>query len=197
MSERRFPYEKIAKLESEQRRASEPADAMAALIADIVGRPDPVVLDVGVGTGYYAIPTARALPAARVIGFDVEPRMLEAFVERVEAAGVGDQVTTSIGAVDAAAGLPFEDDSVDIALMASLYHELDDRPRALAELRRVLRPGGKLLISDWDPAGSTEHGPPAYHRVAPEVVEAELRASGFFFVERRDLYENHYLFIGE
>lgn len=195
MTDKRFPYEKLAKLESDKRRAAQPAQALVDVIADVVLRPDSVVLDVGVGIGYFAIPLMQSLPESRVIGLDVEPRMLEEVAQRIEPLGLGERIRLLEGAIDQSVGVDLVDDSIDVALLVNLYHELDDRSVALGELRRLLRPGGMILVCDWDPAGPTDFGPPKDHRISAETVEDELRASGFPECSRRQVYDHFYVLL--
>ena len=179
-----FPVEKAAKLHSEQRRSRQPFEPLVRLVAP--WKPA-ALLDVGVGTGYFAIPLAEALPRARVVGLDSEPKMLELARARAEEQGLGDRLELS---ATGRHGLDAPDRSFDLVLMAQLYHELSDRPRHLAEVRRVLRAGGRLVIVDWDKgAGDGSHGPPDGHRVARADAEAELRRAGFANIEAHDLYD--------
>lgn len=180
--ERRFPPEKIARLDSPERLQFQPAAPLVELVA--AWAPG-TVLDLGVGTGTYALPLCQRLPAARVIGLDVEPRMLEVFRERAEAAGCAGAVRFLEAAVER---IPLPSATVDVALLVNLYHELDDRPGALVEIRRVLVPGGHLVICDWDPAAPGEHGPPLDHRIPRPTAEAELAAAGFVDVTAHALY---------
>lgn len=190
VSDRRFPVEKIAKLDSPARRSRQPPGPLVELIAS--WSPDRL-LDIGVGTGYFAIPLARALPAASILGLDVEPRLLEVAGQRLEDAGF-DRVRlrpTDPDRIDA------ETDSRDLALMVALYHELDDRPAYLGEVRRVLGEGGRLVVCDWSPEGSHEAGPPMDHRISRGVVEQELAAAGFTAVTAHDLYSDFYVLEGK
>lgn len=191
MSEsKRFPPEKIAKLDNEERRAHQPAAPLVDLVAE--GRPRRV-LEVGVGTGYFAILIAETLPEAEVIGLDVEPQMLEIFTNRAAARLDPGRARTVQATAEEVAAL--EPDSVDLVLMANLYHELDHRDAALSEARRLLRPGGRLIICDWDPEASADFGPPADHRLDRDIVAAELTKAGFSTVEPRPLYEDLYTLV--
>ena len=92
------------------------------------------VLEVGCGTGGFAERLAGALPDSAVVATDQSPR----FVELTAARGVEARVAD-------VQDLPFEDDAFDaVAAMWMLYH-VPDLHRGLAELRRVLRPGGLLV----------------------------------------------------
>ena len=133
-NDRRFPPEKIAKLDSPQRHAMQPPAAIVEILA--AARPA-TVLDVGVGTGFFALPLAAALPESKVIGLDVEPRMLAVFEERATEKGLAGQVELLEAPPDA---VPLPDGAVDAALLANVYHELDDRGAYLRELHRTIAP---------------------------------------------------------
>ena len=98
------------------------------------------VLDVGCGTGLFAAALARN---AEVVGVDPEPRMLEVARENTDGA-----VELHVAPAER---LPFADGSFERAILRLVVH-LIDRPRALAELRRVLGEGGRLVIATFDPS---------------------------------------------
>lgn len=102
------------------------------------------VLDVGCGTGTFAIAFAAERPDAEVIGIDGDPQIL-ALAKAKEGAG---RVSWNEGL---AGELPFEDGSADVVTMSLVLHHLlpDQKREALAEIRRVLRPGGSFHIVDW------------------------------------------------
>jgi arsenite methyltransferase len=103
------------------------------------------VLDVGVGPGLLALDLARLVgPTGRVVGLDLAPAMVAAATARLAALP---QAEVRIG--DAAA-LDLPDAAVDAAVSTQVYEYVADMPRALAELHRVLRPGGRALILDTD-----------------------------------------------
>jgi arsenite methyltransferase len=101
--------------------------------------------DVGVGPGLLALDLARLVgPTGRVVGLDLAPAMVAAATARLAALP---QAEVRIG--DAAA-LDLPDAAVDAAVSTQVYEYVADMPRALAELHRVLRPGGRALILDTD-----------------------------------------------
>jgi len=185
--ERKFPYEKIAKLDNAERREHMPPNT----IVDLVGDWEPqTVLDIGVGTGYIAIPLAGRLPTARIIGLDVEPHMLEVLADRARAANQPDAVEPLEAPSDA---IPLSDACVDVALMVALFHEIDDRIAYLQQVRRVLAAGGRIVICDWDPDADGDFGPPADHRIPKAVTTAELTDAGFTAITFHEAYEHLYL----
>jgi ubiquinone/menaquinone biosynthesis C-methylase UbiE len=104
------------------------------------------VLDLGSGTGTLAIELARRVPGARVTGLDADAEILSR--ARRKAAEAGREVEFVEGFSTA---LPFPDASFDVALSTLFFHHLarDDKLRTIAELVRVLKPGGRLHVGDW------------------------------------------------
>jgi len=103
------------------------------------------VLEVGPGTGYFSIEASRVIgPGGRLLCLDIQPPMLAELAGRLRDAGV-----TNAGLIlGDATHLPLAEDSVDSAYLVAVLGEIPDRPQALAELRRVLRRGGVLSITE-------------------------------------------------
>jgi ubiquinone/menaquinone biosynthesis C-methylase UbiE len=105
------------------------------------------VLEVGFGTGEVAMRAkARCGPRGFVAGIDPSPEMIA--VARQKAARANLDVDFRVAAVEA---LPFADATFDVVLSSLMMHHLpeDLKPPALAEIRRVLKPGGRLLVVDF------------------------------------------------
>ena len=119
--------------------------AYAAAVAEAGLRPGWAVLDVGCGTG-RALPALRAAvgPEAAVIGVDITPQMLE-----VARAGHRDAHAALV--LGDARRLPVADGGVDAVFAAGLVMHLPDIAAGLAELARVTRPGGRLVL--FHPSG--------------------------------------------
>lgn len=109
--------------------------AMVELAGDVQGRR---VLDAGCGSG----PLAAALRdrGALASGFDVSPGMLALARERL-----GEEADLLVA--DLGDRLPYDDDAFDVVVCSLALHYLKDWHAPLTELRRVLRPGGRLVIS--------------------------------------------------
>jgi arsenite methyltransferase len=120
------------------------------LVVDALGlAPGEAALDIGSGPGLMACDLAAALgPDGSVVGLDPSESMLALSARREPAAGSA-PITFCSG--DAGA-LPFADESFDVAVSTQVYEYVEDLATALAEARRVLRPGGRLLVldTDWD-----------------------------------------------
>jgi demethylmenaquinone methyltransferase/2-methoxy-6-polyprenyl-1,4-benzoquinol methylase len=103
-------------------------------------------LDVGTGTGDFALALmARSPRSATVTGVDISAGMLEVAARRAARAGLGPRYERVIASVES---LPFPDGVFDVALAGFVIRNVGDIPRGLAEMRRVLRPGGRALILD-------------------------------------------------
>jgi arsenite methyltransferase len=103
------------------------------------------VLDIGVGPGLLACDMARTVGTiGRVCGIDASPAMVAMSSKRC-----GDQPWAEFRTADATQ-LPYPDDSFDAAVSTQVYEYVTDIPAALAELYRVLRPGGRAVILDTD-----------------------------------------------
>lgn len=118
----------------------------AVIAAVLEVGPPAAVLDVGCGTGTLAIGIADAAPGTPVSGIDPDPAILER--ARLKAARAGAAITLSEARAEE---LPFPDESFDAVSMTLMLHHLrpDPKLRALREARRVLRPGGRVVIADF------------------------------------------------
>jgi SAM-dependent methyltransferase len=111
-----------------------------ALLARVGARPGTRFLEVGVGTGRIALPFIRARDA--YVGVDLSPAMLAALRDKL-AAGAA---LPALACADAMA-LSFRPSAFDVVLLFHVIHLVDDHLQTLAEVRRVLRPAGRLIVS--------------------------------------------------
>lgn len=108
-------------------------------------KPGESVLDVGTGTGVVAITAARA--GARVTGLDLTPELLEQARENAVIAGLGDIVWNEGDAEQ----LPYPDAAFDVVLSQFGHMFAPRADVAVAEMRRVLKPGGRVAFATWPP----------------------------------------------
>ncbi|MEX2375989.1 MAG: methyltransferase domain-containing protein [Dehalococcoidia bacterium] len=80
-------------------------------------------------------------PEIKLVGVDLTPQMLSIAQDRLTG-------RASLAVADAQA-LPLQDDATDVLVSSSVFHYLPEPAQTLAEWRRVLRPGGRLVITDW------------------------------------------------
>lgn len=144
----------------------------------------PKVLDLATGTGDLALMTARMSPQANVVGFDPSREMLKVFERKIAAAGQGDRLSIMQGEAEK---LPFGDASFDGITMAFGIRNVADRPAALREMARVLKPGGRLAILETcEPkSGLLAMGARFHiHYVVPRLGAFFSRAPEYAYLQR-------------
>jgi SAM-dependent methyltransferase len=129
-----------------ERTAEELAPAAARVVEIARVRAGERVLDLGTGTGNAALLAARA--GAEVTAVDPAPRLLGVARERLAEEGLGGTFAQA-GAEE----LPFGDGAFDLVLSVFAVIFAEDPERAAAEIVRVLAPGGRAVISTWQPSG--------------------------------------------
>jgi len=129
------------------------------------------VLEPGPGMGFFTLELARRVgPGGRVVAVDVQPRMLDGLRRRAAKAGLAGRIETrqagaeSLG-IDDLAG------KVDLVLAFAVVHELPDAGRFFEAMRRVLAPGGKVLVAE--PSGHV--GATAFEATLAAAEGAGLR----------------------
>lgn len=121
------------------------------------------VLEIGPGTGYYTLDLAQWIGDGELELLDVQPEMLDHTMRKVRSRGL-----TNVSRSQAdATNLPYEDASFDAALLVTVFGEIPDGDAALREVRRVLKPGGRLII------GEIAVGDPHFSRLSPLCARAE------------------------
>ncbi len=115
---------------------------LQTLAAAVQSTPNAAVLDMGCGAGHASF--AVAAHAKSVVAYDIAPPMLETVAAAARERGL-DAIRTQQGAAEK---LPFDDASFDWVISRMSAHHWHDVPQALAEVRRVLKPGGRVLFID-------------------------------------------------
>jgi len=143
------------------------------------------VLDLGSGAGFDAFLAARRVgPTGRVIGVDMTPAMLQKARANQRRSGI-DNVDFRLGEIEA---LPLADDSVDVVMSNCVINLSPEKARVFAEVCRVLRPGGRLAVSDVVLTAPlpeavredlTNHSACVSGAASIDELQAMLRAAGF------------------
>jgi ubiquinone/menaquinone biosynthesis C-methylase UbiE len=137
--------------------------------------PGDVVVDIGCGGGHAVRLAAALVGSGNVIGVDPSPAMLRIAAEKSAQNPARDHMEYRLGSAES---LPLEDRSTDIGLAMSSVHHWFDLEQGLREIARVLRPGGRLMISEERlRSGTFGHGqgPTA----DPNYVAESVRRAGY------------------
>ncbi len=141
------------------------------------------IIDVGAGTGFFTRAAAQIVgPAGEVVAADISEEML-GFLRETD-------LPENVRPVHSREySVPLPDRTGDMVLAAFVVHEASDRARFLAELKRLLKPGGRLLIIEWKKQ-EEEHGPPQGERLDEKDLDASLEV--FRIVGKGPLNASHY-----
>ncbi|HEX5012309.1 MAG TPA: class I SAM-dependent methyltransferase [Planctomycetota bacterium] len=166
----------VGTLESESR---EIAAQRAAITAAIGLRAGQAVADIGAGTGLFEEPFAEAVgPTGVVYAVDISQAFVDHIRERAAAAGLS-QVQPVL-CDDRSTGLPRG--SVDVAFVCDTYHHFEHPNDTLASLHDALRPGGRLVVVDFERVeGQSRDWVLQHVRCGREQVIAEIEGAGFHF----------------
>jgi SAM-dependent methyltransferase len=137
-----------------------------------------VVADLGAGPGVFALPFARHLTEGLVYAVDIEPRQLDALCARIDTM----EIENVIPVLATATNPHLPPGRLDLVIIVDTYHHLADRISYFRDLRKTFRANGRLVILEYKP-GDLPFGPPAGHKIAPEVRAAELQAAGYELAE--------------
>jgi SAM-dependent methyltransferase len=144
-------------------------DESGQIIRRLGLEPGMTVADLGAGSGFHTVRLARALgPDGRVLAQDVSPKHLELLQKRLRKEGLTN-VTLGLGEPHDPRLPP---NSVDVALLAHVYHEIAQPFAFLHNLAPALKPGGRLAIVELD-RPTRDHGTPR------ALLRCELAAAGY------------------
>ena len=104
------------------------------------------IVDLGAGPGLLCIQLGKLLPQAKIIGVDLSTGMLQIARENADEAGVSN-FEARLGRAEE---MPVESNSADLVVTQSSLHEWEDPQKGLSEVYRVLKPGGRLILKDYN-----------------------------------------------
>lgn len=127
---------------------------------------DDRVLELGPGPGYFSVDVAKRIPDGTLVLVDLQPAMLEKARRRLERAGIRNFECHEADART----LPLPDASIDLAFLVAVLGEVPEPDAALAELFRVIRPGGRMNLTE-------QPGDPDF--IARPKITGMAEAAGF------------------
>ena len=152
-------------------------------------RPGEAVADIGSGSGYFSLRLAAHVgPAGRVYAVDVDPDMVRHLNRRVREKGL-DNVRTVLADLDDPL-LP--DASVDRFFVCDTWHHIADQARYLGLMKKMLRPGGEVVMIDFKKE-ATPTGPPLDMRIARADLVRQMEDAGFHLAAEHVLPYQYFL----
>ena len=157
------------------------------LIWQVLDLKDPrVLVDIGAGTGFYAVPFAEKSKDCLVYACDSSPVMVEWMQENIPV--IYQDRVVPVQCDETTVPLPSE--IADLVYMINLHHELDDPQATLREAMRLLKQDGLLAVIDWKPE-RTPLGPPLEIRVPQQQIVTQFIECGFKDVKQHDVLSYH------
>lgn len=136
--------------------------------------PNMMVADIGAGTGYYTFRIAQKLPKGKVYAVEIQAPFIRALKARIKESNAANVLVARGTEQDP--NLPYN--SIDLAIMVDVYHELAYPKEMLQALYKVLKPSGKILLLEYraeDPSIPIK----ALHKMSVAQATKELEASGY------------------
>jgi ubiquinone/menaquinone biosynthesis C-methylase UbiE len=139
--------------------------------------PGMAVADVGAGTGLFTrLFAAKVGKAGRVFAVDISSRFLDHIA--ADAKTAGHTQITIVHSTQVSSNLPR--DSVDLAFLCDVYHHLENPEKTLSSIHQALRPGGKLVVIDFDRVEGLSADFVVKHvRAGKDAFRQEIEAAGF------------------
>ncbi|HEY4502973.1 MAG TPA: class I SAM-dependent methyltransferase [Candidatus Paceibacterota bacterium] len=146
-----------------------------------------IVADLGAGTGFYSVAAGAMVPQGRVYAVEVEKDFLSTIKNKAKEAHLNN-VECLWGDVEKIGGTKIGDSIVDAVIASSILFQVEDRERFIEEARRILKPGGRVLLIDWSDTEAVKIKNLIPKQKAREIFERK----GFTYVRDVDAGVHHY-----
>jgi len=147
-------------------------------------------LDIGAGTGYFAIPAADITgKTGKVIAADISPEMLNELKSRHKSCRGNIEFLLS-----REERLDLETGIADMAFMAFILHEINDVKSYLKEVHRILKPGGKFALVEWEKKEMPK-GPPVQERIDRDDAVRIITEQGFSLIRSEAVNQFNYFLL--
>lgn len=142
--------------------------------------PDTDFADIGCGIGYFTIPAAAMIQPQRLVyAIDPSAEMLAETARRAEEAEIHNIQLILSNPLD----FKIPPASVDFALLANVLHEIPEKDRFVAQIFKILKPGGTLALIEWN-HHMMDMGPPENHRISEIETDRLMHDGGFEILKK-------------
>lgn len=151
-------------------------------------KPGEIVIDIGAGTGYFTRRFAKAVaPSGEALGLDIEPAMIDYMKADAKKQGMKNYHARLVKADDP----ELAPHSADVVFFCDTLHHVDDRVAYFRKLSLALKPGGRVIVIDFDKK-PLPVGPPPEHKLTREEVVAEFNTAGYRLARDHDFLPYQY-----
>jgi SAM-dependent methyltransferase len=190
----KFDPKSLNKLEYPERFHEEPFEDLRPLLQL---EQVTAVVDLGCGSGFQTFPIAHYSPrTAKIYALDVSPEMIDRLKHNMAHGELvkplaSEDTKKIIPLIIEENKFPIADGVVDIFFNSKVFHEIDGLSEFFTEVKRILKPEGKILIVDWKKM-DTPRGPPLAHRIAFEDALKAVQKGGFVVEQSGEIYSSFY-----
>jgi len=149
-----------------------------------------VLIDVGAGTGFFALLFSKKIKKGKVYACDISEKMLAWMDDNLPIESKGVVIPVKMEEIS----VPLPDGIADLVYMINLHHELEEPLKMLEESHRLLKNNGKLTIIDWKKE-ETPEGPPLELRVPEVTIESQMRKSYFSNISKYAVLPYHHFLV--
>jgi len=148
-----------------------------------------IMIDLGAGTAFFSAPLARLFPDCKIYACDISQAMIDWIKTNIVP-----HCSNIIPLTIEPNCIPLADGVADFIFMVNLHHELDDPHLTLNQCFRLLKPKGKIAVSDWKKE-KTERGPAIDRRCDPDKVKDQLASAGFGSIRLYQDFPNNFMLL--
>lgn len=148
------------------------------------------IADLGSGSGFYTLAAGKALiSTGKVYAVDVQKDLLSKLKNLATKEGVYN-IEVVWGDIEKLNGTKLRDHSIDFSMLCNVFFQIEDKPTIIKEIKRILKPGGRLLFVDW--ASSFGGIGPHPEAVVKKDVAKEMFEKAGFHVDREIMAGSHH-----
>lgn len=148
-----------------------------------------VICDVGAGSGIFTIPAAKST-GNQVYALETDHEMLEIIKKKAKSEGLANIDLIQVEGDN----IQISDKTVDVVLMVTVLHEIENKPVFLSEIKRILKTDGRIMLIEFY-KHETPLGPPVPHRISREEVIKTMDETGFLNSMEFALGDNFYCIV--
>ncbi len=149
-----------------------------------------IVADLGAGTGFYSIAAAQMVPRGKVYAVEVQKDFVKTVSNKAKEAHVSN-IEALWGDIEKVGGTNIKDGTVDAVIVSNVLFQVEHRDQFIEEAKRIMKPGGKLLLIDWT-AGVSVMGPNAKDFMPKKSAQEMFEKKGFVHDRDIDAGVQHY-----